>query len=224
MRDLVFVTGIHGNEHLPILALASMGIPQVVANSQAVKKNIRFIEMDMNQAFGKHGNTLEEKAARKLLEKVPPDSRVLDFHTTGTETPPFAIITDQNQLSFAQTLGLPFVVYMAFSIKAGHALIDHRPGVSVELGNHQNPRCFDMALSVVEAAKNGFVNKSVPVLEVYGKIEKPGEYINFKKTHDGEEAFYPILAGKNSYGFPGLKARLLPAHLYGTIQPHKEYL
>ena len=43
-----FVTGLHGNEPIPVIALAQMGVEQYVANPKALSENKRFCGLDSN--------------------------------------------------------------------------------------------------------------------------------------------------------------------------------
>ncbi len=208
MNKFSFVTALHGNERQPVLALASLGVPQFVANPTALQRNLRLVDKDMNASFGTEGNSLEERAARKLLAALPPDRPVVDLHSFSAQSPPFAILVDLAQLPLAETTGLTRVVFMRHSIKSGHALIDFRPGISVECGQHADPKTFRTAQRVIKSVEKG-IRKPIKLFEVYGRIEKPGNYRNFQLFDDDEESFYPVLAGENAYNFPGLKARKL---------------
>lgn len=207
MKKIQFVTGLHGNERMPVLALASIGQNQIVANPQALAKNIRFIEKDMNLSFGTSGKTYEEKRANEVLGLINKNSLVIDLHTFSTQSEPFVIIVDLKILDFAKRLGFKNIVFMKHNIKGGHALINYRNGISIEMGNHNDQRSFKRVVELIIRLKN----KKNSVLktnlyEVFGMIDKPGEYVNFKKHKDG---FVPVLAGENAYDFYGLKARII---------------
>jgi hypothetical protein len=222
MNRSTFVTAVHGNEQLPVLALASVGEKQIVANPEALRRNVRFLEKDLNASFGTDGESLEERRARKILARLSKAFPVIDFHSTTGVTPPFAIVVDMAMIPLAQSLGLNHVVVMKYNIKGGYALINHCDGVSVEVGQHGDPASFDTTLKILKACKEGKRNKNAPVYEVYSKIEKPGVYKNFQAYKEGDETFYPVLAGENSYGFPGLKARLLEPKEYARIKTQQE--
>lgn len=200
------VTGIHGNEKVPVLALASVGVEQTVANSAALALGKRFIEKDMNSAFGTGGMTLEEIAASKLLNKLDQRRKVIDLHTTTGVDEPFAIIVDKSQADFAAGLGLNKIVMMKFNIKGGHALINYRSGVSVECGVHDTKTAFDNAVLLISRLIEGPKMIKPVYYEVYGTIEKPGVYTNFVQHEAG---FVPVFAMKNSYNNFGLMTRIV---------------
>ena len=205
LKNIQFVTGVHGDERVPVLALASAYADQIVGNKQALAKNKRFIEKDMNASFGTKGNSYEEKEARKLLKRLDKKKPVIDFHTNQSMSEPFVIIVDKKMLFFAKTLGISRVAYMKHNVKKGHSLVNYCDGVSVEVGKHDTIESFRATLKILENLKKQKKRK-VTLYEVFGKIKKPGKYINFKKCKNG---FVPLFAGKNSYNCYGLKARIV---------------
>ncbi|HKY74138.1 MAG TPA: succinylglutamate desuccinylase/aspartoacylase family protein [Patescibacteria group bacterium] len=207
-QKIVFVAGVHGNELMPIVALTQQGIPFVLANEAGVLAGIRFLEEDLNAAFGVDHETYEAKRAKELLEIIPPDSKVIDFHSAPVETQPFAIIVSLAMLSLARTLGVRHVVYMKYNVKAGHALINHRDGVSIEVGNHGDVNAVQRTIKYTENVCGD--EHPVILYEVYDRMLKPGNYVNFQEYQDGDETFIPVLAGNRPYhGGYGLKARVV---------------
>ncbi len=202
-----YVTGLHGNEIAPILALASLGKNQLVANPLAVTKKVRYVERDMNVAFGLEGNEYEVQRAKEVLQQIDSRETVVDLHTFAGKSEPFVIVVDKKMLKLAAKLGIRKVVYMKFNPKQGHALINHRKGVSVELGQHSDYRgVFQRVKMIVERLKKGIENE-IEVYEVIGKYDKGEKYRNFVKNADG---YYPVLASKKAleiHGWYALKAR-----------------
>lgn len=214
MKKIKYVTAIHGNEYLPVLAIASRGIFQYVANPMALAKMKRYLDKDMNASFGTNGSAIEEKRSRELgHELAGRDGLVLDIHSFSCESEPFAIVVDLAMLALASSLGVKHVVYMKHNIKRGHALIDHHQGVSVEVGKHNDPKSFETTLKIVDRLKkDGIKPGKVRVYEVYGRIEKKGDYVNFSE----KDGIIPVLYGERAYdnlGFYGLAAR----EITGTI-------
>lgn len=203
MQKIINVTGIHGNETAPVLAHIVMQKKQLVGNVEALLQNKRFIEKDLNQAFGVNDGSSESLRAKELLSMIDEKDLVVDFHTTSSASPAFAIIVDLAMLPLARRLGLAKVVYMKHNIKKGHSLLNYRNGVALEAGLHGSREAFDTTLRVIEHLESGKL-ADVELYEVYGKIDKAGEYKNFVIHEDG---FYPVLAGEKAYDFPGLKAR-----------------
>ncbi len=202
-RNIVFVAGLHGNEQMPVKALRENKVPFVLGNPKAYKKDVRFIERDLNASFGIRNAKYESQRASEILKEIDKKDVVVDFHSTTAITVPFVIIVDEKMIPLAETAGLRNVVLMRHNIKKGHALINYRKGISIETGNHSSQKSHKVTLKVV---KNILAGKKHPIriFEVYGKILKPGRYHNFKKHSDG---FIPVLAGEEAYDFYGLKAR-----------------
>lgn len=213
MKNVQFVTAVHGNEYMPTLALASIGEPQIVANPRALARGVRFTEHDLNASFGTGGVAYEEKRARELDKVMEKGGLVVDFHSFSIKSEPFAIVVDLAMIPLAASLGVRHVVYMKHNIKGGHALIDHHKGVSVEVGQHSDPKSFDMTLEIVKRlSKDGIKPAKVKIYEVYGRIEEKGKYVNFKEKN----GIIPILYGERAYdglGFYGLAA----TEITGTI-------
>jgi len=202
-QNIIFVAGIHGNEQMPVKALSENNVQFILGSPKAYEQNARFIEQDLNGVFGINNNTYESKRASEILTEIDESDLVVDFHTTSATTEPFAIVVDEKMISFAKKTSLKYVVVMKHNIKEGHALINYRNGISVEVGNHNDKNSYQTTLQIV---KNIRASKKHPtiVYEVYDKITQPGEYINFQKHKEG---FIPILAGEVSYDFYGLKAK-----------------
>lgn len=198
-----FVTGLHGNERIPVVTLAELGIEQIVGNPKALSLNKRFIEKDMNASFGTNGNKYEEKLAKKMIKEIGKGKTVIDFHTTLSVNEPFVIVVDKDMIEFASSLGIKKIVHMKYNNKGGHALINHAKGVSVECGVHDTYESYRTCKKVVAHLEDP-CDEAVEVYEVFGTITKKGKYENFVE-HEG--GFVPIFANKNSYGNLGLKAR-----------------
>ena len=205
-RTIIFVAGLHGNEQAPVKALKDNSIEFILGNPKAYQENKRFTEYDLNAAFGLESNSYEKSRAEEILKELDRDSLVVDFHTTGAETEPFAIVVDEKMIPLAARTGLKHIVIMRLNIKEGHALINYRDGISVESGRHDAKTSYETTLKII---KNIRGSKTYPaqVYEVYGRITKPGTYINFQEHPD---SFIPVLAGEPLYDFYGLKARMVP--------------
>ena len=210
-HEFQFVTAIHGNEPAPHRAMREMGEKHVIANPLALLLQRRFIHKDLNASFGTHGILYEQLRAPVVLRKLKTDIPVIDFHTFSCVSPPFAIVAHTSMIPLASSLGIDHVVHMKHNIKKGHALINHRSGVVVEVGNHDSQTSFDLTQNIVNRLRSGGAKpEPVKVFEVFGIIEKPGNFTNFVESSEG---FFPVLFGEKAYikeGFFGLKAREVP--------------
>ena len=85
----LIIGGLHGNEPLGInlvQAIQALKIPNIQAvygNPEAVQKNVRFLNQDLNRVFpGKTDVDIEEKRAFELMQICQDYDFVLDFHNT----------------------------------------------------------------------------------------------------------------------------------------------
>jgi hypothetical protein len=202
---LSYIGAIHGNETVPYVTAVEVGVPIVCGNPRAVTERKRFIERDLNASFGTGMlASHEERRAAELLEILPPDRPVVDFHTFSCESEPFTVIVDRTQLPLAALVGLRKVVLMSYSIKQGHALINFRNGVSPEVGQHDTPAARETTLHVLDSIRRGIPRTDIELYEVYGIIPTRGDHTNFVPHKDG---FIPVLAGELAYTHGGLMAR-----------------
>lgn len=205
MKQYQLVTALHGNEYMPTLAIADLGLPQIVGNPRALAEGKRCIDADLNGVFGLKGDGYEHARAKELLKLITTDTPVVDFHSFSPESEPFAIYVDEAMLPLAKKLGVKNIVYMKLNYKQGKALLHMRPGVSVEVGKYTAPESYRLTQQIVANLQADVVPKMRhKIYEVYDIITKPGEYQNFRRHKEG---FYPVLAGQQSYDFYGLKAR-----------------
>jgi len=202
-RTLHIVAGQHGNEKGPVRALTSRGYDFILGNPEAGEKNVRYIDEDLNASYDVDTNTRESRRAQEILDLIPSQDIVIDFHTTSAKGPPFVILTDKAMLPLAQRTGLTHGVLMTHNIKKGHALINARNGIAVEISGYDTKESFDTTLSVLGSLESG-VSSPLTLYEAYDLITEHGEYENFIECEDG---FFPVLVGEDSYDFIGLKTR-----------------
>ena len=93
--------------------------------------------------------------------------------------------------SLATIFGLP-VVYMAYNPKGGHALIDHRKGLSIEVGKHDDADSFRTTSFMIQRLKE-HKPQQVPLFQVTGTISEPGEYRDFQEIN----GFFPVLSNSS---------------------------
>ena len=204
-EQITFVGAVHGNETTPYFAALEAAVPIVCGNPRAAFERKRFVDRDLNASFGTEGNgTIEERRSKELLELIPAGRPVVDFHTFSCVSEPFTVIVDRAQLPLAALVGIKKVVLMSYSIKAGHALINYRAGVSPEVGQHDSPLARETTLQVIESIRRGKPRTEIELYEVYGVIPERGDHQNFIPHRDG---FIPVLAGELAYTHGGLMAR-----------------
>lgn len=204
-RNVRLVAGQHGNEKGPVRALASLGIDFILGNPRAGEANVRFLDQDLNASYGTDTGAYESIRAQEILDEIPEDELVIDFHTTSAKGPPFAILMDKTMLPLAERTGLSHAVLMTHNIKKGHALINARDGIVIEISGYDTEESFATSLAVLKSLESG-ESSPLTLYEVYDVITESGDYENFVEH---EKGFYPVLVGEESYDFIGLKARKL---------------
>lgn len=209
MRKIRYVAGIHGNERMPVLALSSLGIAHIVGNPRAIAQNKRFIERDLNSSFGTQGSSYEEKRAKVILDQIDKSETAVDFHTFTGESPAFVIILEEKMIKLGLSLGIEHNILMKFSPKKGHALLNFREGVAVEVGTHDDPKGFDLTQKIAKSLENDIsdVHPEAKVYEVFDQLRETGDYINFQMSDEG---FVPVLYSDKvdrKTDYLGLKAR-----------------
>lgn len=101
---LAVFAGTHGNEQAGIKAMQNVldkvtiknGIVYfVLANPEAIKQNVRYVEKNLNRCFLKdnRGQTLEDKRAKELMKILDQSIALLDLHSSNSlNTTPFVIV------------------------------------------------------------------------------------------------------------------------------------
>jgi hypothetical protein len=202
-RHVQLVAGLHGNEKATVRALESLKLDFILGNPDAASQNKRFIDEDLNASFGKGMQSNETRRAAEILTLIPGEAVVIDFHTTSANSEPFAILTNKAMLPLAERTGCTYAVLMTHNIKSGHALINHRDGISVEISGYDTQEAFKSTVQIIKNLESEF-SKPIILLEVFDKIIQTGVYENFVQHAEG---FFPILVGEQAYDFLGLKAR-----------------
>jgi hypothetical protein len=207
---------LHGNERLGeqvIERIARLPLTQgtllcVIANEEAMRRNARQVDADLNRSFpGNPAGSHEQRLAARLLSELAACDFVLDIHSTTAKTWDFVIVTRLEADRLAREVPLPTVVWMSPEFGHGGALIDHvRRGVSLEFDERTAAAvASDVVigclrnLGVLPGKAVRVVQEEYAVYRSMRKTEHPGPLANFEKTVIGTEEFYPVLAGERAY-------------------------
>jgi succinylglutamate desuccinylase len=196
----------------------------IVANEEAMKRNSRFIESDLNRSFNA-GNrkTIEEKLAIRIDEELSDCDYVIDLHSTHADMES-AIITTTDTFARASVKHLincvpvKKIVIMSAAIGRGRSLIDAvKTGVSIEFGKEVP---FEKAFGVVDRTirnlSEGRTSKlKRDTFKTTGFVDGPAEAVrlhNFVLVNKGRQfmmrrgkpvcarySFYPIFVGEGGY-------------------------
>lgn len=223
-NKIAVIACIHGNEPygLEVCKKLPASCSFFIANEKAIKKNKRFLDVDLNRCFpGKINGNNEERIAYELVQKLKNFDYVIDLHSTPHSCPLFGIITKPNneKIKFAKLLGLKKLVIMNPLYASGRALIDFvKCGISLEVGPHDRIENSYEVLTAINSLlkKRNSKESEFEMYKVFSIIK--GKILkilikNFQKIKKGQPIaiktdnsiltapfdFIAILVGKKSY-------------------------
>lgn len=229
MKKILLLGSQHGDEPLGDLLYEYIGkhhperapeIDFIIGNPQAKRKNVRFIESDLNRSYSGKGETYEERRAIELVRIIAKHhySLVLDLHTTTCMQPP-CLITASVDHPFIRYTSIGLVVYMNDKIVNSSLIGVCDEAISIEVNKTE---INDAMLESLYMDILCFVNGAQPttakkVFEVIGLLRKSElsqadveRLRNFERSPQG---FYPVLVGENSYKkhteYLGFKTQLI---------------
>lgn len=216
-RKIYVVAAIHGNElfGLKVLArLTAMQNPNIIlriAHLEAIAKNVRYIESDLNRSFGADAkDSLETKLANRIkaeINKVNPDL-IIDLHTSSVNVSRVGILAENNQLlvDITKHMGMEYAAVMPKNI-AGQSLIGVCPEKSlcIELGRHLRSDALAKQLATqINTLANGdlsVLEQRIPLLFIERIIERSEAIDLHLENYVFNERLkgYPFLTGENNY-------------------------
>ncbi len=160
-KTLAIFAGVHGNEKAGVLALEKIlknikilkgKVYFVFANIQAIEKNTRYIEKNLNRCFleGNIGDTYEDKRARELMPILDECDVLLDLHASPTKkTTPF-VICERNSLDIVKNLDFEIISFGWNDIEPGatdgYMLKQGKIGICLECGSwHESENNINLA-------------------------------------------------------------------------------
>lgn len=215
MLKKFIVAAQHGNEKFGLKVLSNLldmqpnNVEHEIGNLEAIAKNVRYIETDLNRSFNAGSDSHEKRIARRLVKKISdsaPDC-VIDVHTSISNVHRIAIVAKDNSYIryLAHTLGMDAVIVMPKKY-VKHSLIGAFPdsAISIEFGRNQRSdklakavaRCIDR----LDAPPKEF-SFELPVYRVTGTISKSFKGLESLQNLQYNKALkgYPVLAGKDTY-------------------------
>jgi succinylglutamate desuccinylase len=220
-KNVVVIAGVHGNETcgieafrqlLPTLSLECGTATFLFGNPEAIKKNVRFVESNLNRLFRDREDltvaeysSLEYQRALELMPVLANADALLDIHSSGTKgSTPFAICEPE---SFSVTERLPFTIISSgwdavepggtdyFVNKSGGL------GITIECGFHDDFDAIERAKAAIYAflAAMGLIKEKKNVsaadkryIEVYDlyktqvDFQPAREFSDFESMQAGE--------------------------------------
>lgn len=164
-KKLVVMVGTHGNEvcgslmleeRLSEIKIQRGQVTFIQGNPEAVKKNVRFVEQNLNRMFRPVDTYTEEeqssyefKRAQELKPLLKECDALLDIHSSGTEdTVPF-VICEPNSFEIVKEFPFEIISYGFDGIEPGgtdNYVNEHGGnGICVECGYHYDPEAKNRA-------------------------------------------------------------------------------
>ena len=233
---IAIVGAIHGDEPCGSRAIERLvqeppavdrPVKLIVANERALRRNLRYIDTDLNRAFpgDPHAQAHEAGLAHSLLAELE-GTTVLSLHSTQSYAGAFALC-GRREPSLDSTI--PYLSVDALVETRGFSdgrLIDHEQVIEVECGLQGSDQAAENAMGLCREfltatgalPRETPVSREVPVYGLEREISKPaGTHHrvlaeNFERVARGErfaavdgtaitaeQAFYPILMSANGY-------------------------
>ena len=211
-KTLAVFAGVHGNEKAGVFALQKIlkeikitkGVVYFVfANLQAIEKDARCIEKNLNRCFlkGNTGVTYEDKRAQELMPVLDECDVLLDLHASpAKKTIPF-IICEKNSLDIIKNFDFEIVSFGWNTIEPGatdgYMNEQGKIGICLECGLlHESENKANLAeksvyqfLQYFDAIDSEipFSNYKQKVLQVKKAIKKKSEDFKFVRSFDDFE-------------------------------------
>jgi len=185
-KTLAVFAGIHGNEVVGIKTLDSIiskinisagKVYFIYANPRAIKKNIRYIDSDLNRSFyGKvNKESYETKRAKELKKILNKCDALLDLHAFRSSGIPF-IICEKDSYKLASKLDFSIISsgWDNFDIGSvdGYMRSQGKQVICLELGSIKKTKTY------IPLAKKSILQ----FLKYYGVIDKNVQFSKNNKT------------------------------------------
>lgn len=160
--NLVIMGGVHGNELCGVKAvklcttLPLKGkITLILANLEAIEKNVRFIESDLNRSFNSLEDAKEVRIANELKPYLEQADALLDLHASSSkDSVPFAICKSQS-LPVAKLLPVNKIVTNIDEFHSGSTdefmNKQNKIGICVECGYMLDDSSTDRAIEAIHS-------------------------------------------------------------------------
>lgn len=194
----LIIGGLHGNEPLGIdlvSQIQKLNLPNIQAvygNPKAIKKNVRFVNQDLNRVFpGKIDGDIEEFRAFELIQICEDYDFVLDFHNTYCPENDCGFVGGEkylDSLQIASFIGLDKVIVADYDCVNKYV----KNCLSVEISLSSEKNSVEYWLNKILKLSNFETNKilKTPDLFEFKRRVSRTEQNNFNFTN--WKAFQPI--------------------------------
>lgn len=221
MSKILFICTTHGDESFSISVLKKLektydkheySYDWIIGNPKALKKNVRFIDKDLNRSAPGNlkSSYYEERRAAEIILLAEKYDLVIDIHGTNSQCGVVKVIpfpTPRNiELARAIPLSRNIIWYVESSQTAG-PIVQHTevPAIEIECGPKDSPAVSKKLEETLEQILKSnrtdslFIDNNEIEQEfysVYGSIKsKPGPNLkDFELVKEKNESFYPFLS------------------------------
>ncbi|QCS42589.1 succinylglutamate desuccinylase/aspartoacylase family protein [Natrinema versiforme] len=233
--EIAVVAGVHGDEPCGVRAVERLlderptvkrPVKLIVANEDALERQVRFVDEDLNRAFpgDPDAKTHEGQLAHRLVEELE-GCLTFSMHSTQSHADPFAIVNGVSETAREIVPQLPVSAMVETSNFAEGRLFSAVDTVEVECGLQGSETAAQNAdrltrafLTAVGALPGDTVRRDLPVYRLTDVIRKGQADTyevfveNFTEVEAGDsfaaadgdeqvaaEPFYPVLMSPNGY-------------------------
>ncbi len=233
--EIAVVAGIHGDEPCGVRAIERLlddrpaverPVKLVVANEEALERQVRYVDEDLNRAFpgDPDATTHEGRLADRLVEELD-GCLAFSMHSTQSHAEPFAIVNGVSEIATDICPQLPVSAVVETSTFSQGRLFSSIDTVEVECGMQGTETAAENAdrltrafLTAVGALPGDTVSRELPIFrltDVIPKTEADTYEVfveNFTEVDSGspfaaadgetqvaDEPFYPVLMSPNGY-------------------------
>ncbi len=197
--NLVILGGVHGNEPCGVEAIRALNINPlkgkvtcIIANLEALRKKVRFINSDLNRAFTFSKNDKESMVALEIKEYLDQADALLDLHSSFSKVSFPFVICEKQSLNLAKCLPVKFIVTNIDKFHQGstdeYMNKQGKIAVCVECGNNDDTDATIRAKESIVDFCNFF-----EVIERKNSVKKELNKMVFKVTGNyiAKKYFYP---------------------------------
>ena len=219
-KNVVILAGVHGNEIcgvnvfdklIPKIKIIRGKLTFIYANLEAIKKNKRFIEKNLNRCFlinqsQEISKSLEGKTARKIMPYLREADAMLDIHASNTrDSSPF-LICEKQSFDMAGKLPGRLISYNWDKFHSGSTdyfmNLQKKIGICIECGYLGNKKSEKIA----ETAITNFLSLNKNINQKLKKISKKRIYKIVSMYVNKKDSF---VKSKNFRDFEIIKRRTL---------------
>jgi len=218
-KEILFITATHGDERIGVECMKKIeklnisgDFDWTIANKKALRKNKRFLDVDLNRSAPgkKDSDEYETKRAYELMNLSKKYSYVIDLHGAVVDCGIFIIVSNPKLENLFLATALPVrrvVLWPAEEWGDFGPLTQFTDcGLEIECGPKESKRIKEALFKIVKSIIEGGIKFNLEQVKekewflVYGKMKKTKIKISnmkeFQKISTDKETFYPLLIGQ----------------------------